>query len=259
MQKYKIADTLWSFNFIEDHKKLFKKFETKTTDNPIHSIEFYEVDDFNEEPNLKEIKDSLGKTIIKIKYLTTQTIFYVLSSLKNKKRYEYELSLLRFGEVMKEHGYLLLRASCVSVSGGALLVLGNKKAGKTNFIKTWLSQFKTSEFVSDDTILVKPNKLGGFIYSSPFTGSMPVSKDYEIPVNGLLILERGINNQFVDLKEMDKLVKAACRLHIYDSMDIKQKVINYCFSLIETTTVVKYSGHINEIEIRKIFNKLYLN
>ena len=259
MPKYKIADTVWSFKFTEDHKKLFKKFETETTEEAIHSIEFYQVEEFLDEPNLKDVKDSFGKTIIKIKYLTTKTIFYMLSTLKNIKRYEYELSLLRFGEVMNKHGYLLLRSSCVTVSGGAMLIVGNKRAGKSNFIKTWLTKYESSEFVSDDTILVEPNRLGGYIISSPFTGSIPVNNDFKIPVNGLIILERGTNNKFIDSTGMNLIIDVANCLEIYDDMPKKEQAINYSFALTSTTPVVKYSGHIDEIEIEKIFNKLYLD
>lgn len=259
MPKYKIANAIWSFEFTEDHKKLFKKFETETTEEAIHSIEFYQVEEFLDDPSLEEIKDSFGKTIIKIKYLTTKTIFYMLSTLKNKKRYEYELSLLRFGEVMNKKGFLLLRSSCVTVSGGAMLIVGNKKAGKSNFIKTWLSKYASSEFVSDDTILVEPNRLGGYVYSSPFTGSMPVVNDFRIPVNGLIILERGIKNKFVDSTGMSGIINVADCLGIYSDMPNKEQVINYSFALTNTTPVVKYSGHIDEIEIQNIFNKLYLD
>lgn len=259
MAKYIIANTIWSFDFTEDHKKLFKKFEIETTEEAMHSIEFYQVDEFLDDPNLKDVKDSFGKTIIKIKYLTTKTIFYILSTLKNKKRYEYELSLLRFGEVMSEHGYLLLRSSCVTVSGGAMLIVGNKKSGKSNFIKTWLSKYASSEFVSDDTILVEPNKLGGYIISSPFTGSMPVVNDFKIPVNGLIILGRGAQNHFIESTGMECIIDVASCLEIYDDRANKEQVINYSYALTNTTPVVKYSGHIDEIEIEKIFNKLYLD
>ena len=259
MPKYKIADTVWSFEFTEDHKKLFKKFETETTEEAIHSIEFHQVEEFLDEPNLKDVKDSFVKTIIKIKYLTTKTIFYMLANLKDKKRYEYELSLLRFGEVMNKRGFLFLRSSCVTVSGGAMLIVGNKRAGKSNFIKTWLSKYPSSEFVSDDTILVEPNKLGGYIISSPFTGNMPVVNDFKIPVNGLIILERGTTNKFVESIGMKKIIDVADCLGIYEDMPNKEQVINYSFALTNTTPVVKYSGHIDEIEIEKIFNKLYLD
>ena len=46
MAKYIIANTIWSFDFTEDHKKIFKKFEIETTEEAMHSIEFYQVDEF---------------------------------------------------------------------------------------------------------------------------------------------------------------------------------------------------------------------
>jgi hypothetical protein len=42
-------------------------------------------------------------------------------------------------------------------------------------------------------------------------------------------------------------------------MPNKEQAINYSFALTSTTPVVKYSWHIDEIEIEKIFNRLYLD
>jgi hypothetical protein len=58
---------------------------------------------------------------------------------------------------------------------------------------------------------------------------------------------------------MKKIIDVADCLGIYEDMPNKEQVINYSFALTNTTPVVKYSGHIDEIEIEKIFNKLYLD
>ena len=93
MPKYKIANAIWSFEFTEDHKKLFKKFETETTEEAIHSIEFYQVEEFLDDPNLEEIKDSFGKTIIKIKkifFIKSPLLFFTFPFLNiQKKTYFY--------------------------------------------------------------------------------------------------------------------------------------------------------------------------
>lgn len=260
MKKYTIANTIWSFKFLNDFSfdKNFEKFETNTNDDPIHSIEFYQVDEFKNPNNDLNIKDKSGKTIIQIEYLTNKTIFYVKSSLRNKKHYQYVLTTLRFGEVMEELGLLLLRASCVEVSGGALIIAGNKKSGKTTFMDMWLSKFKSSTFISNDVILIKPNKLGGFVYSTPFSGKQVTNKKCEITVNGLLILDRSTKNEFIKLTEMDKIVETVQKVQISENIDVKSKLINYCSCLVNTTKVVKYSGQITEEAVNSIFDELYI-
>lgn len=260
MKKYKICNTIWSFKFLNDHyfNKNFEQFEITSEEEPIHSIEFYQVDEF-EIPNYDaNIKDESGNVIIQIKYLTNKTMFYVKSSVRNKKHYQYVLSTLRFGEIMEEHGFLLLRASCVEVSGGALIITGNKKSGKTTFVDMWLAKFKSSDFISNDTILVKPNKLGGLVYSNPFSGNKYPKKDYEIPVNGLLILDRSIQNKFVKLTQMDKIIEISQKVQISEDMKVNPKLIDYCSCLVNTTKVVKHSGYITDYSVISIFDELYI-
>ncbi len=112
--------------------------------------------------------------------------------------YEFYKKLLHFDGMM-------LHSSCIAVDGEAYLFSATSGTGKSTHTGLWKEYFKDrAVFVNDDKPALR--MFGGKVFAcgTPFSGKTSLNNNIIVPVKGICILNRGIENSinFADKKVM---------------------------------------------------------
>lgn len=98
-------------------------------------------------------------------------------------------------------GRLLLHASCVDNDGQGNLFLGVSGTGKSTHSRLWLENIDDTELVNDDNPILDVNTLS--VYGSPWSGKTPCYRNIKVPLNAIVRLEQGSENQIKMVKGLE--------------------------------------------------------
>ncbi len=103
--------------------------------------------------------------------------------------YEFYKKLLRFNGMM-------LHSSCIAVDGEAYLFSAASGTGKSTHTGLWKKYFKDrAVFVNDDKPALRMFDGKIFACGTPFSGKTSLNSNIIVPVKGICILNRGIENR----------------------------------------------------------------
>lgn len=95
---------------------------------------------------------------------------------------------------------LLLHGSTVAVDGSAYLFTADCGVGKSTHTRLWREQFgERAQMVNDDRAFLEITGDGVWASGSPWSGKHGLDTNLRVPLAGICILERGIENRIVPL------------------------------------------------------------
>lgn len=103
-------------------------------------------------------------------------------------------------------GVLLLHGSTVAVDGSAYLFTAKTGVGKSTHTRLWREQFGSrAVMVNDDRTFLLPSGGGYLACGSPWSGKHGLDTNLSVPLAGICLLERGVENRIVPLPEREAL------------------------------------------------------
>ncbi len=114
--------------------------------------------------------------------------------------YDYEQSALyrKLAEKLLEHDTLLFHGSAISVDGEAYLFTAASGTGKSTHTSLWRQTFgDRAVMVNDDKPFLELSEDGVWLHGSPWSGKHGLDTNIRVPLKGICILERGVENRIV--------------------------------------------------------------
>lgn len=100
-----------------------------------------------------------------------------------------------FAEHLIDHNTLLLHGSTVAVDGQAYLFTARSGTGKSTHTRLWREVFGSrAVMINDDKPFLQLRSDGISACGSPWSGKHGLDSNVTLPLNGICILERGIEN-----------------------------------------------------------------
>ncbi len=271
MGKYLIVDMVWEINFpqgFNDEKfncfKIDEQNEAKETINFefIDKIDKLNIENY-EENGLKmyyqdgiklfDIKEK-DNVIVRGKYLNNTSTFQIINTFDDSNKLIEILSFMRLAELSANNGVITLLASAVTMGEKAVIVVDENS--KT-FVNMWLNEIEDTSLISEDKLFVKIDKNIVKVYNNPWSKQTNINKSISIPLNAVLFVSKGKENDFIEQTDTQTLLSLAMNLGIMTDNLSNEALMQFCLDLLDRVNILKYRGKFNNV--RKIFNKIYFS
>lgn len=128
------------------------------------------------------------------------------------------------------HNGIMLHSSCVVVDGGAYLFTAPSGTGKSTHTNLWLKKFGDRAYIlNDDKPALRLENGIWYAYGTPWSGKYDISRNERVPVIGIAVLNRGLDNEIKPLTGfsaisalLDQMLRPAdekCRIQILEILD----------------------------------------
>lgn len=102
----------------------------------------------------------------------------------------------RVAEILLERGILHLHGSTVAVDGIGYLFTAKTGVGKSTHTRLWRQLLgERAQMVNDDRVFLQFAAEGVLAYGSPWSGKHGLDSNVCVPLAGICLLERGIENE----------------------------------------------------------------
>ena len=106
-----------------------------------------------------------------------------------------------FAEFLFDREILLLHGSAVAVDGKGYLFTAHSGTGKSTHTRYWMQLFgDRAVMVNDDKPFVALAKDGAILYGSPWSGKHGLDANICVPLKGICLLERGVENTIAPIQ-----------------------------------------------------------
>ncbi len=116
----------------------------------------------------------------------------------------------KFAEELMNRGILMVHGSAVAVDGAGYLFTAACGTGKSTHTRLWRQRFgERAVMINDDKPFIRITPEGIWICGSPWSGKHGLDTNTEVPLRGICLLERGIENRIEALEqgELPRLMK----------------------------------------------------
>lgn len=111
---------------------------------------------------------------------------------------EYICTGSSFYTQLLQHNGIMLHSSCVVVDGRAYLFTAPSGTGKSTHTKLWLKKFGDRAYIlNDDKPALRLEDGVWYAYGTPWSGKYDISRNEKVPVAGIAVLNRGLNNEII--------------------------------------------------------------
>lgn len=112
----------------------------------------------------------------------------------------------KIADALLEFNTILFHASVVAVDGEGYLFTARSGTGKSTHTKLWMDCFKErAVMVNDDKPLLKLTEDGVYAYGTPWDGKHRRSSNISVPLKGICILERSMDNHIERIEDKEIL------------------------------------------------------
>lgn len=126
-------------------------------------------------------------------------------------------------DLLISRGVLMLHGSTVAVDGMAYLFTAPCGTGKSTHTRLWREVFgERAVMVNDDMPFLRVTASGALAYGSPWSGKHGLATNICVPLQGICLLHRGVENQIHPVKNLDLLHQ----VHLPEDARLSQKVLN---------------------------------
>ena len=204
MAKYRIADLIVD---MEPHYGLLKERSLQYLTDECREIDF----------SIAVSKEAIAEKVRQSSVMSEEACEYAWYG------YEFYKKLLHFNG-------MLLHSSCIAVDGEAYLFSAPSGTGKSTHTNLWKEYFKDrAVFVNDDKPALRIFDGKVFACGTPFSGKTSLSTNIVVPVKGICILNRGVENsiRFADKKTtIHKLLNQSYRPTDPELMDLTLGILD---------------------------------
>lgn len=111
-----------------------------------------------------------------------------------------------FAEFLFDYDTLLFHGSSVAVDGEGYLFTAHSGTGKSTHTRLWKQVFgDRAVMVNDDKPFLQLTHDGVILHGSPWSGKHGLDRNIAVPLKGLCILERGMENRIEGIRPEDAL------------------------------------------------------
>ena len=111
-----------------------------------------------------------------------------------------------FAEQLFQRDVLMFHGSLVAVDGQGYLFTAKSGTGKSTHTRLWCQLFgQRAVMVNDDKPFLSVTADGVFASGSPWSGKHGLDANITVPLKGICILERGIDNRIAPLSPADAM------------------------------------------------------
>ena len=143
---------------------------------------------------------------------------------------EYITTGMYFYQQLLNHGGMRLHSSAVVVDGRAYLFTAESGTGKSTHTGLWLQQFGQRAYIlNDDKPAIRLKDGVWYAYGTPWSGKHDISRNVEVPLAGIAVVERGLTNEIEPfggieaigalMKQMNRPKKAEYRVKLMQLMN----------------------------------------
>jgi hypothetical protein len=112
----------------------------------------------------------------------------------------------RIAEKLLPYNTLLFHGSVVSVDGQGYLFTAVSGTGKSTHTRLWRQRFgERCVMVNDDKPLLRITEDGVLACGTPWDGKHRLSSNIMVPLKGIVILERGVDNEIVPISASEAM------------------------------------------------------
>ena len=113
----------------------------------------------------------------------------------------------KFGETLMSRDVLLVHGSAVAVDGVGYLFTAACGTGKSTHTRLWRQVFgDRAVMINDDKPFVRITPEGVLVCGSPWSGKHGLDTDITVPLGGICLLERGMENRILPLPQEDRKI-----------------------------------------------------
>ena len=121
----------------------------------------------------------------------------------------------KFAEATMERNILMVHGSAVAVDGIGYVFTAACGTGKSTHTRLWRQVFgDRAVMINDDKPFVSLTDEGVFVCGSPWSGKHGLDSNISVPLGGICLLERGVENRISPL-ERDRVPEMVNRLRWY--------------------------------------------
>lgn len=108
---------------------------------------------------------------------------------------EYICTGASFYTHLLQYNGIMLHSSCVAVDDRAYLFTAPSGTGKSTHTKLWLERFGDRAYIlNDDKPALRLEDGVWYAYGTPWSGKYDINRNVRVPVGGIAVLERGVDN-----------------------------------------------------------------
>ena len=100
--------------------------------------------------------------------------------------------LRKIAELFIMEGILLMHGATIAVDGKGFIFTAASGTGKTTHILNWLDMIPGTMVVNGDKPFINTNNM--YVYGSPWCGKEGMNTNTAVPLAGIIVLERGLQN-----------------------------------------------------------------
>lgn len=121
----------------------------------------------------------------------------------------------KFAEAAMKRNVLMVHGSAVAVDGVGYIFTAGCGTGKSTHTRLWRQVFGgRAVMINDDKPFISVSDNGIFVCGSPWSGKHGLDTNISVPLGGICLLERGVENRIVSL-ERERLAEMVERLRWY--------------------------------------------
>lgn len=165
---------------------------------------------FNEQHRIIYMKDQINhvKALIKHDYMYQKIdIFINPQHMEHPEEFEYTWLGLMFMEIALKYQLLPLHASAIDNHGKGLLIVASSQTGKSTHAKLWQDMDPDIKIINDDKPLIGFHHQQLYIYSSPFSGKTAHNENRMIPLEAIVFLYQGKQNEIIQLDHEEIIIE----------------------------------------------------
>ncbi|MCQ2249825.1 MAG: hypothetical protein MJZ66_01810 [Bacteroidales bacterium] len=121
---------------------------------------------------------------------------------------------------LMDHGIMLIHGSCLAVDGCGFLFTARSGTGKSTHTRNWKKLLGDRvTIVNDDKPLVDTTT--GMIYGTPWNGKHCLGENVSVPLSGIVLLERGLENSIAPIPAADAITPMLSQAYIPSELQTK--------------------------------------
>ena len=146
-----------------------------------------------------------------------------------------------FAEFLLEHDIILFHGSAIAVDGEGFLFTAHSGTGKSTHTRLWREVFGSrAVMVNDDKPFLHVTESGVILHGSPWSGKHGLDANVSVPLQGLCMLERGLENTIcpANVEDIMPILHKQCYFPLEENRHVK------VFPLLDTLAQTVHLWHL---------------
>lgn len=163
------------------------------------------------------------------------------------------------GQMLLRHKRMVLHSSCIARNGKAVLFSAPSGTGKSTHTGLWRKYYPDTFYINDDTpILRLDNPDEVLACGSPWSGKEHLNQNIQVPLAGIVFLERGKNNIITPLPKAEAMGRLLGECRKIPFRDAMQEAAELCGQLIDRVPIYRLSCDISQEAVETVRKELLL-